>query len=103
MDALEVSNPPTADDLAQIAERVPDLRGYPLRAEPLLGGLTNLNYRIHGAPEEYVLRVTGEADELCPESEPATRVSSPASPHAARADCARSTSALDSHCQRAIC
>ena len=64
MDALEVSNPPTADDLAQIAERVPDLRGYPLRAEPLLGGLTNLNYRIHGAPDEYVLRVTGEAEML---------------------------------------
>jgi len=64
VDALEVSNPPTADDLAQIAERVPDLRGYPLRAEPLLGGLTNLNYRIHGAPEEYVLRVTGEAEML---------------------------------------
>jgi thiamine kinase-like enzyme len=64
VDALEVSNPPTADDLAQIAERVPDLRGYPLRAEPLPGGLTNLNYRIHGAPEAYVLRVTGEAEML---------------------------------------
>ena len=64
VDALEVSNPPTADDLAQIAERVPDLRGYPLRAEPLPGGLTNLNYRIRGAPEEYVLRVTGEAEML---------------------------------------
>jgi len=64
VDALEVSNPPTADDLARIAERVPDLRGYPLRAEPLPGGLTNLNYRIHGAPEGYVLRVTGEAEML---------------------------------------
>jgi thiamine kinase-like enzyme len=64
VDALEVSNPPTADDLEKIAERVPDLRGYPLRAEPLPGGLTNLNYRIHGAPSEYVLRVTGEAEML---------------------------------------
>jgi thiamine kinase-like enzyme len=64
VDALEVSNPPTADDLERIAERVPDLRGYPLRAEPLPGGLTNLNYRVHGAPEEYVLRVTGEAEML---------------------------------------
>ena len=35
--ALEVSNPPTADDLERIAERVPDLRGYPLRAELLPG------------------------------------------------------------------
>jgi thiamine kinase-like enzyme len=61
---LEVSNPPTADDLRRIAERVPDLRGYPLRAEPLPGGLTNLNYRVHGAPQEYVLRVTGEAEML---------------------------------------
>ncbi len=59
-----MSNPPTADDLERIAERVPDLRGYPLRAEPLPGGLTNLNYRIHGAPENYVLRVTGEAEML---------------------------------------
>jgi thiamine kinase-like enzyme len=59
-----VSNPPSADDLERIAERVPDLRGYRLRAEPLPGGLTNLNYRIHGAPEEYVLRVTGEAEML---------------------------------------
>jgi thiamine kinase-like enzyme len=64
VDALEVSNPPSADDLERIAERVPDLRGYPLRAEPLPGGLTNLNYRIHGAPQEYVLRVTGEAEML---------------------------------------
>jgi thiamine kinase-like enzyme len=62
--ALEVSNPPTADDLLQIAERVPDLHGYPLRAEPLPGGLTNLNYRLSGAPETYVLRVTGEAEML---------------------------------------
>jgi len=38
VDALEVSNPPSADDLERIAERVPDLRGYPLRAEPLPGG-----------------------------------------------------------------
>jgi len=59
VDALEVSNPPTADDLEEIAERVPDLRGYPLRAERLPGGLTNLNYRVRGAPQEYVLRVTG--------------------------------------------
>jgi thiamine kinase-like enzyme len=64
VDALEVSNPPSAQDLERIAERVPDLRGYPLRAEPLPGGLTNLNYRIHGAPQEYVLRVTGEAEML---------------------------------------
>jgi thiamine kinase-like enzyme len=64
VDALEVSNPPSAGDLERIAERVPDLRGYPLRAEPLPGGLTNLNYRIHGAPQEYVLRVTGEAEML---------------------------------------
>jgi thiamine kinase-like enzyme len=64
VDALEVSNPPTADDLERIAERVPDLRGYPLRAEPLPGGLTNLNYRIYGAPQKYVLRVTGEAEML---------------------------------------
>ncbi len=64
MDAIEVSNPPTADDLDRIAERVPDLHGYSLSAEPLPGGLTNLNYRIRGAPEEYVLRVTGEAEML---------------------------------------
>jgi thiamine kinase-like enzyme len=64
VDALEVSNPPTADDLERIAERVPDLRGYPLRAELLPGGLTNLNYHVHGAPQEYVLRVTGEAEML---------------------------------------
>jgi thiamine kinase-like enzyme len=64
VDALEVSNPPTADDLERIAERVPDLRGYPLVAEPLPGGLTNLNYRVHGAPDEYVLRITGEAEML---------------------------------------
>jgi len=64
VDALEVSNPPTADDLERIAERVPDLRGYPLRAEPLPGGLTNLNYRVYGAPDEYVLRITGEAEML---------------------------------------
>ncbi len=64
MDRLQISNPPSASDLRLVAERVPELRGYDLQARLLAGGLTNLNYRITGAPREYVLRVTGDAEML---------------------------------------
>src|SRR5438445_11631134 len=64
MDQLSISNPPTAEDLRRIAERVPEWHGYALQAERLPGGLTNLNFRITGPPQDYVLRITGDADML---------------------------------------
>jgi thiamine kinase-like enzyme len=64
MAQLSISNPPTDDDLRLIAEQVPEWHGYRLRAEPLAGGLTNLNFRISGPPQEYVLRITGDAEML---------------------------------------
>jgi len=64
MDQLSISNPPTTEDLRRIAERVPEWHGYSLQAEPLAGGLTNLNFRITGPPQDYVLRITGDAEML---------------------------------------
>ncbi|MDX6590861.1 MAG: hypothetical protein QOJ13_57 [Gaiellales bacterium] len=64
MDIKPISNPPTGDDLRRLADRIPEWRGYGLRATVLPGGLTNLNYRIIGAPADYVLRITGDAEML---------------------------------------
>jgi thiamine kinase-like enzyme len=64
MDTQPISNPPTDDDLRRLAERIPEWRGYGLHATVLPGGLTNLNYRVTGAPMEYVLRITGDAEML---------------------------------------
>jgi thiamine kinase-like enzyme len=64
MDTEPISTPPSADDLRRLADRIPEWRGYRLAATMLPGGLTNLNYRITGAPVDYVLRVTGDAEML---------------------------------------
>lgn len=64
MDSQPISTPPTDDDLRRLADRVPEWRGYGLRATALPGGLTNLNYRVTGAPVDYVLRITGDAEML---------------------------------------
>jgi thiamine kinase-like enzyme len=55
---------PSPVELRRIAERVPEWRGHELSAEPLAGGLTNLNYRVRGGPVDDVLRVTGPAELL---------------------------------------
>jgi thiamine kinase-like enzyme len=52
------------DELRRIAERVPEWQGQDLCAEPLPGGLTNLNYRVRGGAVDDVLRVTGPAELL---------------------------------------
>jgi thiamine kinase-like enzyme len=64
METQPISNPPTEDDLHRLADRIPEWRGYRLHATVLPGGLTNLNFRISGAPDEYVLRITGDAEML---------------------------------------
>jgi thiamine kinase-like enzyme len=64
MDSQPISTPPTDDDLRRLADRVPEWRGYGLHATALAGGLTNLNYRVTGAPVDYVLRITGDAEML---------------------------------------
>lgn len=51
--------------LEQAIARVPFLAGTPdLKATPLTGGITNLNYRIDVDGKSYVLRITGADTEL---------------------------------------
>ena len=64
MARLSFSDPPTASELEQLAERVPALRA-PLTASQLRGGFTNHNYRIADADGRvWVLRVTEPAEML---------------------------------------
>jgi thiamine kinase-like enzyme len=62
--AIRFPTPPSSADLRRLADRIPEWHDADLAAEPLPGGLTNLNYRVRGAPVDYVLRVTGDAELL---------------------------------------
>jgi thiamine kinase-like enzyme len=64
MPPLAFSDPPTAQELDLLAERVPMLRP-PFDVTTLHGGFTNRNYRLRDAAGgDWVLRVTGDAEML---------------------------------------
>ena len=58
------SVPPTDEDLRRLAALVPGWEGCRLELTPLVGGLTNHNFRVSGPPEDHVLRLLGDAELL---------------------------------------
>src|SRR5439155_8955478 len=51
-------------DELKLIQLVPQLRDRAVTASPLVGGLTNRNYRIDAGGESYVLRVAGKETAL---------------------------------------
>lgn len=48
----------------ELIDLIPELRGRSLTVTPLVGGLTNRNYRLDGGGESFVLRVPGRGTAL---------------------------------------